>query len=97
LRFGNAVVALHGTSGQTIEEHWLDAVHRHCELRLRCLLQLKLVPQRSKLGCLIRREKAEDSVGRNSFALMLTEAAGDIVGERVTGINFHEVVHDKHS
>ena len=64
--------------------------------RRRGLLHFEFFPQLVQTGCLIGREQAENPLRRNAFALGLRHLPCGVVGKRVTGIDFDQIVDRQH-
>ena len=93
---GDVVLAPTAALGAGVEQHGLEAVAGVGEFRFGRGARFKLIPQGAELAGLIARQEAEDAVGGAGFAVVLVDHGGGVVGERVAGVDFNEVVNEPH-
>ena len=93
---GDAVFFPTAALHAAVEQHRLEAVAGGGEFGLGRFLRLEFVPQPAKLARLVGGQQAEDAVGGDRLALVLVDHRGVVVGERVAGVDFDEIVDDEH-
>jgi len=75
----------------------LDAVHSVCEAGFGRYSFVKFFPKAAELRPELLWQKAEDPVSGAPLAFFFRRVSGHVKGKRVTGIDFHHIVHDEHA
>ena len=93
---GDAVFFPRGAFGRAIQQHRVKAVHGGGEFSFGGLAGFKLIPERAELGGLTGRQEPQNAVSGEALARVLVSHVFRVVGERVAGVDFDEVVDDHH-
>lgn len=93
---GDAVFFPRGALGRAIQQHRMKAVHGGGEFGLGGLAGFKLIPERAELGGLTGWQESKNAVGGEALARVLVSHVFRVVGKRVAGVDFDEVVDDHH-
>ena len=81
----------------SVEHHRLYIVHRPCELRFWRLLRLKFEPQIIQFLSLFFRKHSIDAIRSFAFTLRLCLLPFLIVCIGISGIDFHQIMDQKHT
>jgi hypothetical protein len=93
----DAMGAPRGALGVVVVEDGLEAVEGGGKAGLGRLPGFEFVPELAKLGGLVRRQDAEDTIGGTLLALGLIAVSLGVVYQGVASVDFDNVVDEEHA